>query len=126
MRLEEQCGRYRQAERCGGLEVHNQLEARWPFDEHLGWPGALQNAIDVSGSVACHLLQVRPIAHQGSHLGKFLVHGDDWQPTLRCQVHDAGAVMADDLKPAKARILLMLLLQGGVSGQADLQAAFNR
>ncbi|MES2759801.1 MAG: asparaginase [Pseudomonadota bacterium] len=39
---------------------------------------------------------------------------------------DAGAVMADDLKPAKARILLMLLLQNGVSSQADLQAAFNR
>ena len=40
--------------------------------------------------------------------------------------HEAGAVMADDLKPAKARILLMLLLQSGVSGQADLQSAFNR
>jgi L-asparaginase len=39
---------------------------------------------------------------------------------------DAGAVMADDLKPAKARILLMLLLQSGISSQADLQAAFNR
>ena len=39
---------------------------------------------------------------------------------------DAGAVMADDLKPAKARILLMLSLQNGVSSQSDLQAAFNR
>lgn len=39
---------------------------------------------------------------------------------------DAGAVMADDLKPAKARILLMLSLQNGVTSQADLQAAFNR
>ncbi|MGV3654825.1 MAG: asparaginase [Noviherbaspirillum sp.] len=39
---------------------------------------------------------------------------------------DAGAVMADDLKPAKARILLMLLLQNGVTGQAALQAEFNR
>ncbi|WP_426176272.1 asparaginase [Massilia sp. TWR1-2-2] len=39
---------------------------------------------------------------------------------------DAGAVMADDLKPAKARILLMLLLQSGVTSQADLQAAFNK
>lgn len=39
---------------------------------------------------------------------------------------DAGAVMADDLKPAKARILLMLLLQSGISSQADLQAAFSR
>ena len=40
--------------------------------------------------------------------------------------YDAGAVMADDLKPAKARILLMLLLQHGVTSQADLQAAFSR
>ena len=39
---------------------------------------------------------------------------------------DAGAVMADDLKPAKARILLMLLLQNGVSGKKELQAAFDR
>jgi len=39
---------------------------------------------------------------------------------------DAGAVMADDLKPAKARILLMLLLQNGIASQADLQAAFNK
>lgn len=39
---------------------------------------------------------------------------------------DAGAVMADDLKPAKARILLMLLLQSGVKDKAALQAAFDR
>lgn len=39
---------------------------------------------------------------------------------------DAGAVMADDLSPPKARILLMLLLQSGVSSKADLQAAFDR
>ena len=38
----------------------------------------------------------------------------------------AGAVMGDDLSPQKARILLMLLLQNGVSGQKDLQAAFDR
>ena len=38
---------------------------------------------------------------------------------------DAGAVMADDLKPPKARILLMLALQGGVSGQTALQALFG-
>jgi L-asparaginase len=38
---------------------------------------------------------------------------------------DAGAVMADDLSPQKARILLMLLLQNGSSGQRDLQAAFS-
>ena len=41
-------------------------------------------------------------------------------------VADAGAVMADDLSPQKARILLMLSLQNGVSSQADLQAAFNK
>jgi len=39
---------------------------------------------------------------------------------------DAGAVMGDDLSPQKARILLMLLLQRGVRGQKDLQAAFDR
>lgn len=39
---------------------------------------------------------------------------------------DAGAVMGDDLSPQKARILLMLLLQNGVHGQKDLQAAFDR
>ena len=38
---------------------------------------------------------------------------------------DAGAVMADDLSPQKARILLILLLQSGVQGQKDLQAAFS-
>jgi L-asparaginase len=39
---------------------------------------------------------------------------------------DAGAIMGDDLSPQKARILLMLLPQGGATGQKDLQAAFNR
>lgn len=39
---------------------------------------------------------------------------------------DAGAVMADDLSPQKARILLMLLLQSGVSSQAELQSAFHK
>jgi L-asparaginase len=38
----------------------------------------------------------------------------------------AGAVMGDDLSPQKARILLMLLLHSGVTGQKDLQAAFDR
>jgi L-asparaginase len=41
-------------------------------------------------------------------------------------LYDAGAVMADDLTPQKARILLMLLLQNGVQGQQNLQAAFSR
>jgi L-asparaginase len=39
---------------------------------------------------------------------------------------EAGAVMGDDLSAQKARILLMLLLQKGVSSQRDLQAAFDR
>ena len=39
---------------------------------------------------------------------------------------EAGAVMADDLPPHKARILLMLLLQSGVSRQKPLQEAFSR
>src|SRR5215831_15158811 len=39
---------------------------------------------------------------------------------------EAGAAMGDDLSPQKARILLMLLLQNGVTGQKNLQAAFNR
>ena len=38
---------------------------------------------------------------------------------------DAGAVLADDLRPAKARILLMLGLQDGMRGQAALQALFD-
>jgi L-asparaginase len=39
---------------------------------------------------------------------------------------DAGAVMADDLSPQKARILLMLLLQGGTRDRGEIQAAFSR
>ena len=39
---------------------------------------------------------------------------------------EAGVVMGDDLSPQKARILLMLLLQDGVIGQKNLQAAFDR
>jgi L-asparaginase len=39
---------------------------------------------------------------------------------------DAGAIMGDDLSPEKARVLLMLLLQKGVSGQKDMQATFDR
>jgi hypothetical protein len=39
---------------------------------------------------------------------------------------DAGAVMADDLSSRKARILLMLLLQNGVSDQKGLQAVFSK
>jgi L-asparaginase len=38
----------------------------------------------------------------------------------------AGAVMADDLSTRKARILLMLLLQSGVTDQKGLQAAFSK
>lgn len=38
---------------------------------------------------------------------------------------DAGAVMAGDLSPQKARILLMLLLQSGKSDKTALQAAFD-
>ncbi|NDZ17430.1 L-asparaginase [Variovorax sp. WS11] len=40
--------------------------------------------------------------------------------------YEAGAVMAGDLSPQKARLLLMLLLQRGTGGKAELQAAFDR
>lgn len=39
---------------------------------------------------------------------------------------DAGAIMADDLSPAKARILLMLAIQNSVVGQRALQAVFSQ
>jgi len=39
---------------------------------------------------------------------------------------EAGAVMAGDLSPQKARLLLMLLLHQGKTGKGDLQAAFDR
>ena len=39
---------------------------------------------------------------------------------------DAGAVLSDDLRPHKARILLMLAMQNGTSGQKELQALFDR
>jgi L-asparaginase len=39
---------------------------------------------------------------------------------------ELGAVMGDDLSAQKARILLMLLLQDGITGQKNLQAAFDR
>lgn len=38
---------------------------------------------------------------------------------------DLGVVFADDLTTAKARILLMLLLQNGAISRGDLQAAFD-
>jgi len=38
---------------------------------------------------------------------------------------EAGAVMAGDLSPQKARILLMLLLHKGVTSKNELQAAFE-
>ncbi len=67
---------------------------------------------------------------EGRFEGAGKISGETMHDTTKARggktTHEAGAVMADDLKPAKARILLMLLLQGGVSGQADLQAAFNR
>lgn len=39
---------------------------------------------------------------------------------------EAGAVMAGDLNPQKARLLLMLSLHQGKTSKADLQAAFDR
>lgn len=38
---------------------------------------------------------------------------------------DAGAVMAGDLSPQKARLLLMLMLQQGRGSKVELQAAFD-
>jgi L-asparaginase len=40
-------------------------------------------------------------------------------------LQEEGAVFADNLSPQKARILLMLALQGGVSKQAELQGLFD-
>lgn len=39
---------------------------------------------------------------------------------------EAGAVMAGDLSPQKARLLLMLMLHQGKASKAELQAAFER
>jgi len=41
-------------------------------------------------------------------------------------LQDVGAIFADDLGPAKARILLMLLLQSIEATPSELQAAFSR
>lgn len=41
-------------------------------------------------------------------------------------VFDAGAVMADDLRAQKARILLMLLLQQGIKDKKSIQEAFDK
>ncbi len=38
---------------------------------------------------------------------------------------DAGAILAGNLSPQKARILLMLLLQDGKTGKEDIQSAFD-
>ncbi len=38
---------------------------------------------------------------------------------------DAGAILAGNLSPQKARILLMLLLQDGKSGKEEIQTAFD-
>jgi len=40
--------------------------------------------------------------------------------------YEAGAVMADDLRAQKARILLMLLMQQGTKDQKSLQQAFDK
>jgi len=39
---------------------------------------------------------------------------------------EAGAVMAGDQNPQKARLLLMLMLHHGEASKAELQAAFDR
>ena len=39
---------------------------------------------------------------------------------------DAGAVLADDLRPHKARILLMLAMQARTTDRKALQAVFDR
>lgn len=41
-------------------------------------------------------------------------------------LQEEGAVMGDDLSPQKARILLLLALQAGVSKQAELQKFYDR
>jgi L-asparaginase len=50
---------------------------------------------------------------------------DGWEGGGKALV-DAGVVMGDDLSPQKARVLLTLVLQQGVTGQKNLQAAFDR
>jgi L-asparaginase len=39
---------------------------------------------------------------------------------------DAGAILADDLSPQKARLLLMLLLQNDVKDTAQIQKSFDK
>jgi L-asparaginase len=39
---------------------------------------------------------------------------------------EAGAAIGENLSPPDVRILLMLLMQSGVTKQKDLQAAFDR
>src|SRR5262249_58969041 len=80
VRLEEEGGGNREAERLGGLQVNNKVEFRGPLHGQVGRFGAPQDAIDVIGHPPEQGWLVRPVGQESAFLGKGLQGVDRGRP----------------------------------------------
>src|SRR5437773_2178127 len=62
--LQEERGWWRQSERLGHLEIHDELEPRRLLDGHIGGLRALENLVHVLGDALVDVRPHRPIAHE--------------------------------------------------------------
>jgi hypothetical protein len=67
----EQRVRDSNAERPGGVEVHDQFEFGRLHDRQVGRLLAFEDAANIDAGLAIPVCNVRPIAHQSADLGKF-------------------------------------------------------
>src|SRR5215472_7877868 len=81
-----------QSERFGGLQVDDQLVFGWGLHRQVGRLLALEDAIDVAGSLPKLIGRILPVGHQsaGSDEGAFEVDG--WQLILRRKLDDQVAL----------------------------------
>ena len=72
----EDCGRDRQAERLGGLQVDDKIEFDWLLDWQIAGLGALQDAIDIVRRSAEVVRHVGAVGREAAIVGVFSLRID--------------------------------------------------
>src|SRR5262249_44193095 len=96
VRTKEHRLRNRQSDLFRRFQIDDELEFSWLLHREIGWFGAFQNLINVSGSAAVQICEARAVAHKAPSLYIFWKGEHRWEPTLCCQIYNLFSQRIED------------------------------
>src|SRR5262249_362047 len=96
VRTKEHRFRNRQSDLFRRFEIDDELELSRLLHREIGWFGAFQNLVNVSGSAAVQVGETRAVAHKAPSLHIFWKGEHRWEPTLCRQIYDLLSLRIED------------------------------